>query len=230
MDIHNLQQNWEEFGKSDPLWSILTWEGKKDNKWNPDEFFKYGEWDISRIQTQIQEIESYSLKFDRCLDFGCGVGRLTIPLSKRFKEAYGVDIAHSMISRANGFSKDLKNCRFHINQQPNLKLFESDFFDLIVSLIVLQHIDPKYQVRYIQEFIRIIKPGGMIVFQLPDGIKLLASSEYYNELNGPEMEMHGMNKDEVISLVLKSGGKVLNIIDDTSCGDECPSYRYFVCK
>jgi hypothetical protein len=29
MDIYNLQQNWEEFGKSDPLWSILTWEGKK---------------------------------------------------------------------------------------------------------------------------------------------------------------------------------------------------------
>ena len=41
--IRRLQRSWERFGRVDPLWAIVTWPGKKGNKWDPEEFFQTGE-------------------------------------------------------------------------------------------------------------------------------------------------------------------------------------------
>ena len=40
MELKELQKQWHLFGKRDPLWAIITWEDKKGNKWDPDEFFE----------------------------------------------------------------------------------------------------------------------------------------------------------------------------------------------
>jgi len=40
LSLKDLQENWDKFGKIDPLWSILTDPHKKGNKWQIDEFLK----------------------------------------------------------------------------------------------------------------------------------------------------------------------------------------------
>jgi hypothetical protein len=54
-----------------------------------------------------------------------------------------------------------------VNDRDDLALFESGVFDLIYSDIVLQHIAPEFSTRYVQEFTRVLAPGGVAVFQLP---------------------------------------------------------------
>ena len=41
---------------------------------------------------------------------------------------------------------------------------------LVYSNIVLQHIHPHYSKQYLKEFLRVLKPGGMLVFQLPSEV------------------------------------------------------------
>ena len=101
-----------------------------------------------------------------CLDFGCGVGRLTRPLSESFLETVGIDVAKSMIVVARRYNRNPR-CRFVVNREPDLRSVNSSTFDFVHSCLVLQHIPPDVTIRYIEEFLRVAKPGGLVVFQLP---------------------------------------------------------------
>jgi hypothetical protein len=46
-------------------------------------------------------------------------------------------------------------------------MFPDATFDLVHSCIVLQHIEPLYTKEYLREFLRVTRPGGTVVFQLP---------------------------------------------------------------
>ncbi len=97
--LAEVEKNWNEFGKRDPLWAILTDESKRNGKWDPVEFFVSGEREISKV---LQHAAGLKPAFARgkALDFGCGVGRLTQALCRHFEECHGVDIAESMVEQA----------------------------------------------------------------------------------------------------------------------------------
>lgn len=103
----------------------------------------------------------------RALDFGCGVGRATQALALHFDEVVGIDIAPSMIKLADQFNRHGEKCRHLVNDSKDLHLFPDDHFDFVFSTIVLQHMRPEYSTGYIQEFVRILRPGGVAVFQIP---------------------------------------------------------------
>ena len=68
-----------------------------------------------------------------------------------------------------GFSRLLKGqrCRFFLNESNDLALFADDTYDFIYSALVLQHMRPEYSQNYIKEFLRVLAPGGLAVFQIP---------------------------------------------------------------
>lgn len=165
MDLNTTKLNWELFGKLDPLRAILhTKPGEQE--WDLDQFFKTGEQEVA---AQIEHLSrlGVEIKHGDCLDFGCGVGRLTQALCAHFSHCTGVDIAESMIDMAKSLNRQRGNCNYVVNDKPNLECFEDDSFDLVLSIIVLQHIHPRYSKRYIKEFMRILRPGGVAVFQVP---------------------------------------------------------------
>jgi len=166
MNIRELQKNWDEFGKIDPLWAILTWPDKKGRKWQLEEFFLTG---IKTIKLIMESIESLGINIRRrrALDFGCGVGRLTQALAHYFDEVYGVDIAPSMIKLAKNYNHYGDKCKYYLNEKDNLELFSDNYFDFIITLLTLQHMEPRYFKKYIKEFLRILAPNGLLIFQLP---------------------------------------------------------------
>lgn len=169
MELGELQKDWEEFGRIDPLWAILTDPSKKHNRWDPVEFFATGEAEIECLMDRIATLP-FSLRRGRALDFGCGVGRLTQALCRHFEQCVGVDIAASMIDLARTYNRFADRCQYRVNAADDLRLFEDGHFDLVYSNIVLQHIPPEYSARYIRDFVRILAPGGMAVFQLPSDV------------------------------------------------------------
>jgi len=166
MDLKELQSNWNTFGRKDPLWAIMTWPDKKGNQWQLREFFELGEKEIKGVLDHLKLL-GVSVQGGRALDFGCGVGRLTQALAQHFDEAIGVDIAPSMINLANQYNRHGSRCRYCLNEVDNLGLFPSEKFDFIYTNIVLQHMVSVYSKSYIREFVRVLKPRGVLVFQLP---------------------------------------------------------------
>ncbi len=166
MELKELQQNWDAFGKRDPLWAILTHPEKKFNKWDRRRFFQSGEVEIRQVLEQVAALP-FSVRRGTALDFGCGIGRLTQALCRHFQNCHGIDIAPSMIEQARACNDHGKRCQYHVNGRDDLGVFPDGLFDFIYSNIVLQHMRPEYSSRYIREFIRVLSPGGMLVFQIP---------------------------------------------------------------
>jgi SAM-dependent methyltransferase len=169
MQLKELQRHWDELGKQDPLWAILSDGQKKDNKWDSTEFFRRGVLPVSYI---LQKIESLgiSLARDRALDFGCGVGRLTQALCPYFGTCCGVDISASMIRLASQYNRFGGQCTYHLNAAPDLRLFGANCFNFVLAVQVLQHMRPEYSKSYVREFFRVLKPGGVAAFQVPSGL------------------------------------------------------------
>ena len=111
------------------------------------------------------------------LDFGCGAGRHTQALARRFGRADGVDIAPSMIETARSLGRE-PNCHYHLNQRPDLSLFADATFDFVWSILALQHMRPDYAVGYVRELLRVLAPPGALVFQVPS---VVAGAEAYGE-------------------------------------------------
>ena len=166
------------------------------------------------------------------LDFGCGVGRVTQAMSKYFDSCYGIDISPTMIDLANQFNKVPAKCHYLVNDSNRLAIFPDNKFGFVYTNIVLQHISPRYVESILREFVRISKPGGIALFQVPDrypgdvvtvqilklkGLKLKRILRSIGILPGkPQMEMHYMAEKKVRRILESAGADVIDAIMSNS--------------
>ena len=245
MQLRGLRRHWDEFGRSDPLWAILTAPDKKGNRWSIDEFLQTGRDEIAAL---IAYLDARGLKASRrrALDFGCGAGRLTRPLAAHFDQAIGVDIAPSMIDLARKLHSGTPGLEFRVNTSNRLESIESGSIDLVYTRLVLQHIRPRYVREYLTEFVRVLGPGGVLVFQLPSGnplpveggglkrilprpvITMVRAMRRLREF--PRMEIHGLPRPEVERLLAGLGAPVVDVVDDRVHGADTPGFRYCAVK
>ena len=107
----------------------------------------------------------------KILDWGCGKGELVKFLNDCGFDCYGIDIDNLKIGKTliNG-NKSLKG-RIHIIQDNNLTSFESNYFDLILTNQVIEHISNKES--FIREVKRVLKKGGFSYNILPAKHRIL---------------------------------------------------------
>lgn len=228
MQLGHLQQHWDAFGKEDPLFGILTWPDKKGGKWETSEFFDTGRGDVAHLLGKARELKP-GISLARALDFGCGVGRLTQNLAVEFETVVGVDIAPSMIAHANTYNRFGDRCTYAVNDRPDLSLFADEEFDFILTLIVLQHMKPSYAEGYIREFLRALKPDGVLVFQLPAVSLTPEGVPVTEDWTEPVAEMYGMAESDVVRFLESNGARVLGTVAPEVEGPE-KSRTYFVEK
>jgi SAM-dependent methyltransferase len=164
-DFAHLQSTWEELAKQDPLWAILSMPAKKGGKWDVEEFFSHGRAEATHVLQKVTSL--HSLRLEAALDFGCGVGRVTQYFADQFQKVIGVDVSAKMIELARQFNRKRQNVEYCHNPYGDLAMFTDSSFDFVYSNLVLQHMKPVYAAHYINEFFRITRPDGIIVFQIP---------------------------------------------------------------
>lgn len=125
MKLADTERYRNAYGKRDPLWAIMTLPGKDDNLWDEAEFFETGLTDVACVREWVERA-GWAWPKGRGLDFGCGVGRLSQALARQRDEVHGVDIAASMIARAEGYNRYPGRCVYHHNNRPALSLFGAD--------------------------------------------------------------------------------------------------------
>ncbi len=218
--------------------AILSPPAGKQSKWDVAEFFQSGVWEVDKVLRYAESFQPLGEK-KSALDFGCGVGRLTRALAAHFEQVRGVDISPAMIEHARQYNGDGQRCEFVLNETADLACFAAGTFDFIYSSITLQHMPPRLARRYIVEFLRVLRSGGLLVFQLPSrrkgigGVLRSAAQSILEPLAhpfAPRVVMRGIRREEVIGLLTKNGGVVLNVAPDKSAGPAWESYRYLVRK
>ena len=158
--------DWEEHAQFDPLWAILSADEKLGRQWDVYDFFSIGAHDIDCVMADIDRLD-IPVSRGKALDFGCGVGRLSQALADYFESVVGVDVSPTMIRLARELNFNGDQVEFLLNQVDDLSALESGAFDFVNSLITLQHIPPEVTKSYLREFLRILKPGGILMFDLP---------------------------------------------------------------
>src|SRR6266404_436869 len=96
-NLRSLERTWESLAQDDPMWAICTDPARRGRRWEPSEFFATGETEIETVMKHISDLGVHVDFSGIALDFGCGIGRLTQALGRRFRKCIGIDISTTMI-------------------------------------------------------------------------------------------------------------------------------------
>jgi SAM-dependent methyltransferase len=230
-DLERLRATWHALGEDDPLWAILSQPHKRGRRWEADEFFAAGEAEIAALEHWCTHLGLPRQK-RTALDFGCGIGRLTRALAARYAQVVGVDISPSMLTQARKLHEHLGNVQFVENAQPRLDFLRDASVDLVYSVITLHHIPAALQRGYVREFLRVLDPAGLAVFQIAVGYtrdwrglgyrllpnRVLAPLRRRVHASPAAAELHVLGERDVSELAAACGRRILHGIDVGSAG------------
>lgn len=166
MFSRDTDKQWEKFGREDAYFGVIAQDKYKMANLNDEtkeEFFRTGQEYVDRLLREIKRHLDPGFTIRKALDFGCGVGRVVIPLAKVAKHVTGADVSESMLREAqkNCESRGIENVNF-VKSDDDLSLL-NDRYDFIHSLIVFQHIPVKRGERILKNLMTRLEEGGCAV-------------------------------------------------------------------
>jgi len=120
----------------------------------------------------------------RVLDLGCGTGRLLPHMASKGYELCGLDLSEGMLELARQrlsrqeYAKKIRLELGAITAMP----FEYGYFDAVYSILVINLI--RDYTRVFQEVARVLKSGGIFVFNVPNLASLYFPGGIYVNLRG----------------------------------------------
>jgi SAM-dependent methyltransferase len=162
--------DWEALARREPYFAVLGSDGTPavDGSGKATAaFFATGEADVALLLSTIAALLGCEPALGTALDFGCGAGRLTLPLARRATQVVACDIAPTMLdhARRNAEAAGLRNITFL--ESHELDALPAGGFDLICSLLVLQYIPPSAGYATIRTLLRLLAPSGVAALHLP---------------------------------------------------------------
>lgn len=157
-------ENWEYFGEKCPYFGVVTskqYQPENFNEQARQEFFQTGQQYVSWLMDFIRQKIKPDFQPKNSIDFGCGVGRLLIPIAGQSVAATGIEISPSMMEEAKA------NCRrFGVANAQFVKTAEElaaaqGRFDFIHSFIVFQHIPPDRGYEIFRQLLALLQEGGV---------------------------------------------------------------------
>lgn len=149
-----------------------------------DEFvidaFTYGR--SHEVGKQIKKVASLELT---AADFGCGPGKMLPYLASKFGKVYGFDFSEKLLEIARARCKGIQNVEI---AQADLTQSVEDLplVDVIVSLNAAIMPNTRARMHFLQGMASRLKPGGILILNLPSVESLLFSAfretEWYRRI------------------------------------------------
>jgi 2-polyprenyl-3-methyl-5-hydroxy-6-metoxy-1,4-benzoquinol methylase len=162
--VGNTDTAWEYFGRENPYFGVLTRDRFSRERLDGDgraDFFASGEDYIATMFETTRRQLLPDFRPSRALDFGCGVGRLAMPLARRCQEVVGVDISDSMLAEAAANSSEAGLSNIELVKSDDELTQVNGTFDLVHSFIVFQHIPHKRGEVILRALIDRLRAGGV---------------------------------------------------------------------
>jgi len=223
--FEHIQDSWQYLGKTEPYWSVLAAEkflqANIQSAATIAEFYETGKHDVNRILKTLERNQIDHTLFKSCLEYGCGLGRVTRWLAEIFDVVYGYDISQEHLKIAKEYINS-KYSNILLSQLKKVKDIENlPKVDFIYSVIVLQHNPPPIIRFIIQQFIQALNPKGVALFQVPTyrlGYEFSQQKYLSREAKRREMEMHLLPQHQVFEAIGQEGGRLLEVIEDALTG------------
>lgn len=224
----NSDNNWEQFGLEDPYFSVLTDAKYHSANLSEDlkkEFFNSGQKHIVNVFEIIRKHINPLFSPQRTMEFGCGIGRLIVPLSQFSTHVVGVDVSIAMLREAQSVcsSRGITNVSF-ARSDDELSALLNQKFDFIHSIAVLQHIDVHRGERIMRNMLLHLSPGGVgaigVAYYVPNTIfrriyrfvthkipmgRLLTNLLKGRNIGTPVMQMNPYNLNRLLLLMQEYG-------------------------
>lgn len=214
---------WHHLGETEPHWSVLTNESyfQQNFHMNREAFYASGETELKIFDATLARAGIARGGLHRCVELGCGVGRVTGSLATRFAEVIALDIsaAHLRVAEDHLRAESVGNVVFqHLDSIDDVASLGG--FDVLYSRIVLQHNPPPVMARLLGDLLAQLRIGGVAFFQVPTykaGYRFRID-EYLAHQNLTDMEMHYFPQAALLELIAQQGCRVLEIREDDSIG------------
>ncbi len=204
---------WARYGDTDPYYSVLT-----DERWRKanmareealDAFYATGRVDVARLEAWLQRNELTLPTDGVCVEYGCGVGRVTRWLASRFRRVVAVDVSqpHLDAARRRLTADGVTNVDYvHITGRDSLGALAG--CDLFFSILVLQHNPPPIMLEVLRAAVAGLRDAGLLFFQVPTyGTDYRFSMRDYRRCiaERQDMELHFLPQAEVFRLAAAHG-------------------------
>ena len=223
---HDAAADWKRFGDTDPYYGVLSdsrYQGRQLGDDVRRKFFQSGERHVDLLLSVIADAFG-DVPTGRALDFGCGVGRITHGLAKRFDSVVGLDISPGMLEEAgrNAAASGLANVSYRSSLDADALAAQS--YDLVHSYIVLQHIPVRTGEPIIENLVAAVAPGGVGALHMTIApahgrwaagfanfvkrnrlLRIAGNLAKRRRWNSPAMEMNLYRTERIINLLARSG-------------------------
>jgi SAM-dependent methyltransferase len=221
----HVRETWSRLGREDPYFSVVTSEQYRLAKMSPEaieRFYESGRADIQRVEGYLARNGRELPREGVCVDYGCGLGRVTLWLARRCKRVIAVDVseAHLRIAQRELAARGVGNVEFRlVRQRDDLAMLRgADFFH---SVIVLQHNPPPIIADILQRALNGLNKGGAAFFQVPTyGFNYAWSYDRFMAVDLPagDMEMHVVPQGVVFGLAAQAGCVPIEVQPDGCAG------------
>nr|WP_253201260.1 class I SAM-dependent methyltransferase [Sphingomonas quercus] len=219
--LSGISREWTGFGERDPHWSVLVNDKflMPNVRAHEDEFYATGIPDVAQLLAMIGRNRP-SAQLARALDFGCGVGRLSLALAPHVGHVLGLDISapHLVWARERSSKAGISNVTFDtISTVNDISRYNGQ--DLIISMIVLQHNPPPVMATILLQLLGLLTPGGLAIFQVPTFLEGYSFSVAdYLAAEQPSMEMNALPQSVIFELIYRAGCRPVEVREDGRIG------------
>ena len=144
--------DWRKIGETEPFWGVLTEDRFRRDRMDQaakHAFYATGAEDIGFVLSRIQLMVPH-FHPRQALDFGCGIGRLTLAMARRADAVTGVDISSEMLDEARraageffGYSRfwsfDGEAAHAGLDQDPNpvgtVRMYDYDLNRVFAAML-----------------------------------------------------------------------------------------------
>jgi len=163
-----MSRDWDARARKNAFHYIASWR----KEWDLESFIASGEEDFEGLVAPVLARCGLPAAGKCMLELGCGAGRMTASFAKRFELVYAFDLSHEMLSRARRMHTAKKNVLWLRSNGVDLSCVASDSIDFVFSYLVLQHLpEEALALQYIREMLRVLRPGGVFLFQFNGGFE-----------------------------------------------------------
>lgn len=159
-----MKRDWDQRARENAKWFINTLSVEQSE----EDFDTSGLRDVEMMVLSHLELMSdrRDPKSLRVLEIGCGIGRMTRHLAEIFGEIHAVDVSGEMVQQGRERLRSMPHVFFHETNGNDFSQFPDDYFDVILSFWVFQHMpDVNIILANIRDGFRVLKPGGGFLFQ-----------------------------------------------------------------